>query len=107
MDYGFAGHDHAGGAAVHRTNVGPRARATTAARFRRCRVRIAVNHRLLRRTPDFVEFLRNYETELFHTNEALAYMELTGGDAYDVASGFCANMKTCGRSGWTPTRPPA
>lgn len=51
-------------------------------------VRIAVNHQLLKRTPDFVEFLRNYETELFHTNEALAYMELSGGDAHDAARWF-------------------
>src|SRR5690606_8245860 len=51
-------------------------------------VRIAVHHGLLERAPELVEFLRNYETELFHTNEALAYMELSGGDAFDAARWF-------------------
>lgn len=51
-------------------------------------VRIAVNHQLLDQAPDFVEFLRNYETDLSHTNEALAFMETTGGNADDAALWF-------------------
>lgn len=51
-------------------------------------VRIAVNETLPERAPDFVKFLENYETELGHTNEALAFMELEGGSVDDAAKWF-------------------
>lgn len=51
-------------------------------------VRIAVNKDLPARAPEFVEFLRNYETELTHTNRALAFMEESGGSDWDAAYWF-------------------
>lgn len=51
-------------------------------------VRIAVHHTVLDRAPDFVEFLRQYETELSHTNEAVAQMDDAGGDAQAAALWF-------------------
>ena len=51
-------------------------------------VRVAVNKDLLVKAPEVVEFLRNYQTELEHTNEALAYMQETGGSDWDAAHWF-------------------
>jgi len=51
-------------------------------------VRVAVNKDLLTVAPEVVEFLRNYETELKHTNEALAFMQESGGSDWDAARWF-------------------
>lgn len=64
-------------------------------------VRIAVNHELLQQAPDFVEFLRNYETELSHTNEALAFMETSGGNVDDAAEWFLREYEELWTS-WVP-----
>lgn len=51
-------------------------------------VRIAVHHTVMDRAPDFVEFLKQYETTLDQTNEMLAVMEAEGGDAKTAALWF-------------------
>lgn len=64
-------------------------------------VRIAINHELADTAPEFVEFLRNYETELSHTNEALAFMEDSGGTPDDAAKWFLTEYEAL----WTPWVP--
>lgn len=64
-------------------------------------VRVAVNSALPERAPELVEFLKNYETELSHTNEALAFMELEGGTVEDAAVWFLTEYEDL----WTPWVP--
>ena len=52
--------------------------------------------------PAVAEFLRNYETELKHTNEALAYMQETGGTDWDAAHWFLRQYRSFGPSGSMP-----
>lgn len=51
-------------------------------------VRVAANAEFAEANPEFTEFLTNYVTTLQETNEALAHMELEGGDAADAAIWF-------------------
>lgn len=51
-------------------------------------IHIAVTRSLPERAPEFVQFLRNYETELEQINAALAFMQTSGGDADDAAVWF-------------------
>lgn len=52
------------------------------------KVLVAVTDDFAARAPELVAFLDRYETELKHTNEALAYMNQTGGDVQDAAYWF-------------------
>lgn len=51
-------------------------------------VKIVATAPFVARAPDIAAFLRNYETELHHTNEMLAFMELNGGTPEDAALWF-------------------
>lgn len=50
--------------------------------------RVAVASGMLEKAPDFVEFLEQYETELYHSNEALAVMKRHDGDTEAAAEWF-------------------
>lgn len=51
-------------------------------------VKITVSPKFAERAPEMIEFLTNYETELIHTNEALAFMKLEDAEAEDAALWF-------------------
>lgn len=51
-------------------------------------VKILANAKFAEREPEFIQFLKNYETELSHTNEILAYMETEGVEALEAAEWF-------------------
>ena len=55
------------------------------------RVNITVNVSLLKRAPNVVEFLRNYETTTHLNNKFLAYMQETKGSTEDAARWFLKN----------------
>lgn len=64
-------------------------------------VNIAVHIDMQEKAPEVVEFLKKYETTTAHNNEALAYMEESGGDAEAAAVWFLKEYPEVWQ-GWVP-----
>lgn len=65
------------------------------------RVNIVVNTSLLKRAPDVVKFLKNYETTQAMANKFLAYMQDEKADTQSAAVWFLKNYQDLW-SGWVP-----
>ena len=65
------------------------------------RVNIVVNTSLLKRAPDVVKFLKNYETAQAMANKFLAYMQDKKADTQAAAVWFLKNYQDLW-SGWVP-----
>lgn len=68
------------------------------------RVQVAVNAGLVRRAPQVVTFLANYDTTLEQTNAALAYMHRTGASVDEAAIWFLRMYPEQWRR-WIPVGP--
>ena len=69
------------------------------------KVLILVNADLPEKDPEVYAFLSRYETELEHTNRALAFLNETQGSMEATAVWFLREYPRSGGPGWTRRRP--